>query len=93
MTMLDDSVEDRATSKAGRDSDASWQKPDFSASSGQAPMGHCAVKVSALNLFYGTTHALHDIHLDIPEKEVTAYIGPSGCGKSTLLRCINRMND
>ena len=31
--------------------------------------------------------------MDIPEKEVTAFIGPSGCGKSTFLRTLNRMND
>ncbi len=52
-----------------------------------------AVSVSGLNLHYGKTQALHGIHLEIPEKQVTAFIGPSGCGKSTLLRCINRLND
>lgn len=52
-----------------------------------------AVEVTGLNLFYGKSQALHDIHLNIPEKQVTAFIGPSGCGKSTLLRCFNRMND
>ena len=31
--------------------------------------------------------------MDIPEKEITAFIGPSGCGKSTLLKTLNRMND
>ena len=31
--------------------------------------------------------------MNIPEKQVTAFIGPSGCGKSTFLRVINRMND
>ncbi|NLT70097.1 MAG: phosphate ABC transporter ATP-binding protein [Verrucomicrobiaceae bacterium] len=36
---------------------------------------------------------LHDITMDIPENEVTAFIGPSGCGKTTLLRNFNRMND
>ncbi|SHI88206.1 phosphate ABC transporter ATP-binding protein, PhoT family (TC 3.A.1.7.1) [Rubritalea squalenifaciens DSM 18772] len=41
----------------------------------------------------GKTNTLRNITLDIPEKQVTAFIGPSGCGKSTLLRCINRMND
>ncbi|MFC4993490.1 phosphate ABC transporter ATP-binding protein PstB [Rubritalea tangerina] len=41
----------------------------------------------------GKTNTLRNISLDIPEKQVTAFIGPSGCGKSTLLRCINRMND
>ena len=29
--------------------------------------------------------------MDIPERQVTAFIGPSGCGKSTLLRTLNRM--
>ncbi len=36
---------------------------------------------------------MHDISLEIPEKQVTAFIGPSGCGKSTFLRTLNRMND
>ena len=52
-----------------------------------------AVKVKNLNLFYDDVQALIDIGLDIPDKQVTAFIGPSGCGKSTLLRCFNRMND
>ena len=46
-----------------------------------------------LTLFYGEKMALNSISLDIPEKEVTAFIGPSGCGKSTFLRTLNRMND
>ncbi len=45
------------------------------------------------NFFYGKSQAIHSVNLDIPEKQVTAFIGPSGCGKSTLLRNINRMND
>jgi len=36
---------------------------------------------------------LKNVNLDIPEKEITAFIGPSGCGKSTLLKSMNRMND
>jgi phosphate transport system ATP-binding protein len=46
-----------------------------------------------LNLWYGKKHALKDISLEIPEKQITALIGPSGCGKSTFIRCLNRMND
>ena len=46
-----------------------------------------------MNLFYGDFHALKNINLDIPEKQITAFIGPSGCGKSTLLKSLNRMND
>jgi phosphate transport system ATP-binding protein len=44
-------------------------------------------------VFYGDTHAIKDVDVDIKDKTVTAFIGPSGCGKSTFLRCLNRMND
>ncbi len=49
--------------------------------------------VKNLELYYGDFHALKNINITIPERQVTAFIGPSGCGKSTLLRCFNRMND
>ncbi|MDE1948363.1 MAG: ATP-binding cassette domain-containing protein, partial [Burkholderiales bacterium] len=49
------------------------------------------ISVRDLNFYYGSFHALKRIHLDIPERKVTAFIGPSGCGKSTLLRTFNRM--
>jgi phosphate transport system ATP-binding protein len=51
------------------------------------------VKLAArdLNFYYDRFHAVKNIHLDIPEKRVTALIGPSGCGKSTLLRVFNRI--
>ena len=47
--------------------------------------------VKDFNLWYGDTHALKNIQLDIPTKEVTAIIGPSGCGKSTFIKTLNRM--
>jgi phosphate transport system ATP-binding protein len=50
-------------------------------------------EVRDLNFYYNTVHALKNISLDIPEKQVTAFIGPSGCGKTTYLRCFNRMHD
>ena len=51
------------------------------------------VKIAArdLNFWYDKFHAVKHIHLDVPEKRVTALIGPSGCGKSTLLRVFNRI--
>ena len=49
--------------------------------------------VQGLDLWYGDHQALHDIHMNIPEKSITALIGPSGCGKSTFLKTLNRMND
>ena len=51
------------------------------------------IAVDRFSFFYGQKQALFDIHMDIPERQVTALIGPSGCGKSTLLRNMNRMND
>lgn len=47
--------------------------------------------VRDLNFYYSGFHALKDINLQVPEKQVTALIGPSGCGKSTLLRVFNRI--
>ena len=51
------------------------------------------MSVKDLDLFYGDFQALHNINLDIREREILSFIGPSGCGKSTLLKCLNRMND
>ena len=51
------------------------------------------ISISELNFFYGKAQALFDITLDIPEREIVAFIGPSGCGKSTFIRTLNRMND
>ncbi|EAW38173.1 phosphate ABC transporter ATP-binding protein PstB [Lyngbya sp. PCC 8106] len=46
-----------------------------------------------LNFYYGSFHAVKNVNLTVPERQVTALIGPSGCGKTTLLRCFNRMHD
>lgn len=46
------------------------------------------LKISGLHKYYGSTHVLRGIDLDIPEGEFTVFVGPSGCGKSTLLRSI-----
>jgi phosphate transport system ATP-binding protein len=51
------------------------------------------IKAENMNLWYGTNHALKNINLSLPEKQITALIGPSGCGKSTFLKSLNRMND
>ena len=51
------------------------------------------IKVDDFKFYYGEKRALHGITLEIPSRQVTAFIGPSGCGKSTLLRNFNRMNE
>ena len=49
------------------------------------------LSVNNLSFYYGNTQALKSINLQIPERNIVAFIGPSGCGKSTLLRCFNRI--
>ncbi|MBA3353450.1 MAG: phosphate ABC transporter ATP-binding protein [Blastocatellia bacterium] len=51
------------------------------------------ISISNLNFYYAKAQALFDITLEIPPRQVIAFIGPSGCGKSTFLRTLNRMND
>ena len=46
-----------------------------------------------LCLWYGSSQALKNVNIEIPERSITALIGPSGCGKSTFLKTLNRMND
>ncbi|WP_407059684.1 phosphate ABC transporter ATP-binding protein PstB [Roseicyclus elongatus] len=51
------------------------------------------MRARGVDVFYGDTHAIKSVDVDIEDNTVTAFIGPSGCGKSTFLRCLNRMND
>jgi phosphate transport system ATP-binding protein len=72
----------------------SGQSAAAKASAGESvPLKTDYIKIQNFSFFYGAKQALFDITMDIPEREVTAFIGPSGCGKSTLLRNLNRMND
>ncbi|MFN3663425.1 phosphate ABC transporter ATP-binding protein PstB [Yoonia sp.] len=56
-------------------------------------MNDTKIAAKGVQVFYGDTHAIKDVDVEIGDKTVTAFIGPSGCGKSTFLRCLNRMND
>ncbi len=47
------------------------------------------VTLDAVNKVYDNGfHAIHDLSLDIADKEFLVLVGPSGCGKSTALRMI-----
>src|SRR5258708_18848048 len=37
---------------------------------------------------FGKVEVVHDINLDVKDKEFLVLVGPSGCGKSTCLRMI-----
>lgn len=51
------------------------------------------IEVEDLNVYFGESHILKNINLNIHKNTVTSLIGPSGCGKSTFIRTLNRMND
>ena len=65
------------------------------------PVGQNILKLSApvkmraldLNVYYGNSHAIKNVSIEIADRQVTALMGPSGCGKSTFLRALNRMHD
>lgn len=55
-----------------------------------------ATKLSVRNLYFtyaDGTAALHNINLDIQEKELFVLFGPARGGKTTLLRLFNRLSD
>ena len=56
-------------------------------------MDDIKIRAGNFNFYYGKTHVLKNVSMDIATNKVTGIIGPSGCGKSTFLRSINRMND
>ncbi|MGJ7579359.1 urea ABC transporter ATP-binding subunit UrtE [Variovorax sp. RHLX14] len=46
------------------------------------------LKLTNVNGFYGRSHALQDVDLDIPAGKITAILGRNGMGKTTLLRTL-----
>jgi urea transport system ATP-binding protein len=46
------------------------------------------LKIEQLNQYYGQSHTLWDLNLDVPEGQCTVLMGRNGVGKTTLLKCI-----
>ena len=46
------------------------------------------LSVRGLNQFYGESHSLWDLNLEVPEGRCTCLMGRNGVGKTTLLQCI-----
>jgi ABC-type branched-subunit amino acid transport system ATPase component/ABC-type branched-subunit amino acid transport system permease subunit len=50
----------------------------------QAPL----LKLEAVNTFYGSSHILHDVSLEIRPGEIVGLLGRNGAGKSTTIKTI-----
>ena len=46
------------------------------------------LKVQKLNQFYGESHTLWDLELDVPKGQCTCVMGRNGVGKTTLMKCV-----
>jgi urea transport system ATP-binding protein len=51
------------------------------------------LNLSGVDSFYGRSHVLHGVSLDIPEREITAVLGRNGTGKTTLLKTLMGLTD
>ncbi|MSP56553.1 MAG: ABC transporter ATP-binding protein [Myxococcales bacterium] len=48
-----------------------------------------ALEIRNLCVSYGPIHALRDVTIDVPDRQVTALLGANGAGKTSLLRTIS----
>jgi branched-chain amino acid transport system ATP-binding protein len=46
------------------------------------------LKVEAINTFYGSSHILHDVSLEVHPGEIVVLLGRNGVGKTTTLKSI-----
>src|ERR1700691_1461031 len=46
------------------------------------------VRLESVSKKFGKTVVVHEITMDIPDREFLVFVGPSGCGKTTTLRMI-----
>ena len=51
------------------------------------------LRTEDFNVWFGSSHVLKNINIEIENNQITAVMGPSGCGKSTFIRCINRLHE
>ena len=46
------------------------------------------LSIERLNQYYGESHALRDLDLEVPAGQCTVLMGRNGVGKTTLLQCV-----
>jgi len=71
-------------------------QPSLGTSSGTATAAPPLIRMEGVRKVFLTeeveTHALADVHLEIPEGEFLSIAGPSGCGKTTLLSILGLLD-
>jgi branched-chain amino acid transport system ATP-binding protein len=50
------------------------------------------LRITNINTFYGTSHIIHGLSLQIEDGELVSVLGRNGAGKTTLLRSITGIN-
>jgi urea transport system ATP-binding protein len=51
------------------------------------------ISLAGVNAFYGRSHVLHDVALEVPAGEITVVLGRNGTGKTTLLKTLMGLTD
>ncbi len=46
------------------------------------------LKIQKLNQYYGESHTLWELELDVPKGQCTCVMGRNGVGKTTLMKCV-----
>ena len=63
--------------------------PPVTGRSTDAEAGSHVLRFEQVNSFYGKSHILNDVSLDVREGEIVALLGRNGAGKSTLLKTLS----
>ena len=50
-----------------------------------------ALEVREIDTYYGTSHVLHGVSLEVPEGQIVCLLGRNGAGKSTTIRSVMGM--
>jgi branched-chain amino acid transport system ATP-binding protein len=58
------------------------------ATAGGAPPGKALLEISGLEAWYGESHILHGVGLEVAPGEVVTLLGRNGAGKTTTLRAV-----
>lgn len=51
-------------------------------------MSNLVLQLKKINKYFGDSHVIRDVSMDIEKGAFVTFLGPSGCGKTTLLRMI-----